>query len=337
MVFLNKNPKPMNTRYQLLELLADGKFHSGTALGSSLGISRSAVWKSLRRLEQIGMELDSVRGKGYRLRRPLELLDESRIRSQLDEQQADWLERLELHTELESTNSHLLQSRGLIGVNRSFACLTESQSGGRGRRGRHWQSPFGRNLYLSVGWCYQSTPTQLSALSLATAVVTLRALQSFGIGGIGLKWPNDLLWNDRKLAGILLEMSGEAGGSCHVVVGIGINLDMSDQQGAAIDRPWVDLARIESGAEVSRNLLAGTLLNDLLALLQSYPQAGFEPWMADWLANDGWMGRRVLLEQGNQSLVGINRGVDAQGALLLEINGQTQSCMAGEVSLRGVE
>ncbi|MDX1654152.1 MAG: biotin--[acetyl-CoA-carboxylase] ligase, partial [Candidatus Competibacteraceae bacterium] len=238
---------------RLLEVLGDGRFHSGEELARALGVSRAAVWKHLNSLGRRGLEVHAVRGRGYRLPNPLELLDPEGIRAQLSPSVQGRLAQLEVFDQIDSTNSYLL-TRAKAGAPGGSVCLAERQSAGRGRRGRQWISPFAANLYLSVLWRYPDGPALLSGLSLAVGVAMARALEGVGVVGVGLKWPNDLLWRDQKLGGILLEFGGESSGPCQVVTGVGLNVTMPKEPALDIDQPWPDLTTV-LGLGLSRNRL----------------------------------------------------------------------------------
>jgi biotin operon repressor BirA-like protein len=195
----------MQTETDLIRTLADGRFHSGEELGRLLGVSRAAVWKRLQQIrDAFGIEVDAVKGRGYRFREPLDLLDETDIRHHLAESGVESPGQLYLHASIDSTNSWLM-AKGAAGEPSGAVCLAEQQLSGRGRRGRHWVSPYGRNIYLSLLWRFDMTPMQVAGLSLAAAVGVLRTLQAFDCQDAGLKWPNDILWQERKLAGLLLD------------------------------------------------------------------------------------------------------------------------------------
>jgi BirA family biotin operon repressor/biotin-[acetyl-CoA-carboxylase] ligase len=321
----------MNHVHRLIQRMADGLFHSGEELGAMLGLTRSGVWKQLKTLEVLGLELFAVPGRGYRLARPLELLERDRIVAQLSNNARATLAELELFQEVDSTNRHLVR-RGPSGLRSGSVCLAESQQAGRGRRGRAWVSPYGASLYLSVAWSFACAPRTLSGLSIACGIGVARALESMGIEGIGLKWPNDLLWRQRKLGGILIEIAGEASGPCLAVVGAGINMNMPKQVGAQIDQPWVDIASVADG--VGRNALAAALIEQLFATLFQYETVGIEPFLSHWAPRDVAAGKYVELQLPDRMLSGIARGVDPHGALLLETAEGLQRFSSGEVSLR---
>ncbi len=321
----------MSHSLKLLSLLADGRFRSGESLGRELGLSRGAVWKQIQRLRDLGVECHSVKGKGYCLAAPLELLQPQSILASVDECARNLLPDIEIHQEIHSTNRHLMERLGALQC--GHVCLAERQTAGRGRRGRPWVSPFGRNIYLSLYWQYSLSPPELSGLALAVGVAVAEALHTLGVEGAALKWPNDVLWRQRKLAGILLEMSGEAAGPYHVVVGIGLNVRMGAGPADEIDQPWSDITSA-LGREVSRNQVAGILIGALLQTLERYQREGFQPFRQAWQRYDAYIGQEVSLQSPGETVSGVMRGVDASGALLLETANGLHTFHSGEVSLR---
>jgi BirA family biotin operon repressor/biotin-[acetyl-CoA-carboxylase] ligase len=326
----------MQTHIKLIRLLANGRFHSGQQLGQSLGISRTAVWKALRRLSNYGMEVHAVPGKGYRLAQSIELLEESALLEVMCDASKSLLSGLDIHFEISSTNTYLVE-RALSGIGSGYVCLAEGQTAGRGRRGRVWTSPFGGNIYFSVFWKFTGGPGVLSGLSLALAVATVRALREAGITGIELKWPNDVLWNGKKLAGILLEMTGESFGPAHVVAGTGLNVAMPVNDAAQIDQPWVDLETIAHSVP-ERNKIAGLLLKNQLLAMANFEQSGLAGFRDEWLSLDAFAGKPVVLQNAQTQVTGIVQGIDESGALILRNSaGQLHKYMSGEVSLRGLQ
>ncbi len=321
----------------LLALLADGEFHSGRELGEQLGVSRTAVWKHLQKLEQFGLSLESAKGRGYRLDGGLELLDQETLLAHLHGATRACLSELEVLPLIDSTNTRAMEraAQGQSG----YVCLAELQSAGRGRRGRAWVSPFGRNIYLSLTWSFDAGAAALEGLSLAVGVALAHVLRDLGIEDIGLKWPNDILCHGRKLAGVLLEMTGDPAGVCQVVVGVGLNVAMPSSSEPQIDQPWVDVQTLlaEAGLpSVARNFLAAALIDELLPLLHSYQADGFQAYRADWTALDAFADCQVELRSADKVVYGIARGVSETGALCLEIEGVRQYFYGGEVSLRAV-
>ena len=324
----------MDTRHLLIRCLADGEFHSGELLAQQLGLSRAAIWKQIKGLrEQWGMEIHAVSGRGYRLAHPLELLQQDKILSTLPPETKDSLSGLEIHGILGSTNEYLM-SQIADGVPSGQTCLAEQQTAGRGRRGRKWISPYGSNIYLSIFWRFSLAPIELSGLSLAAGLATVRALNRLGVTEVGLKWPNDILWQERKLAGLLLEVTGESGGPSQVVLGLGLNTHMSNQQGENIDQPWVDLTNIPGGEKIGRNQLAAELIHQLVNALKQFESSGLPPLLEEWQQQDLYHNKMIALQMGNRAIVGKHVGIDKNGALLLLHAGEISAYYAGEVSLR---
>jgi BirA family biotin operon repressor/biotin-[acetyl-CoA-carboxylase] ligase len=213
-----------------------------------------------------------------------------------------------------------------------FLVLSEQQTAGRGRRGRTWVSPFGTNLYYSLAIQLVRGASQLEGLSLVIGLAVLNAVKEFGVCSVGLKWPNDLLVGDNKLAGILLELIGDPADICHVVIGIGINVNMS-QDRAAIDRPWTSL-QAETGIVQDRNLLVSRLNHHIADYLERQREAGFASLAEEWRSADLWMGREVCLSSGAGEVVGISKGIDDKGGLRLLVDGVERIYSGGELSLR---
>lgn len=322
-------------RKTLLSLLADGGFHSGTGLAQALGLSRTAVWGMVHNLRELGLEIDAVSGKGYRLARPLDLLDAAAIVGELSAEAKTRLAGLEIHDQLGSTNTYLM-SQAALGQPAGSACLAEFQSAGRGRIGRSWLSPFGGNICLSLLWRFEDHAT-IAGLSLAVGVTLIRALRRADVEGLGLKWPNDLLWQERKLGGILLEVSGEAHGRCAVVIGVGLNVHMNAATAQTIDQAWVDLEQISAGQPPSRNRLAALLLEELLRLLADYAERGLPAYIGEWRQWHCHAGRKAVLQVGDKMINGVVVGISDTGLLVLDCaEGGRREFASGDVRLRPV-
>lgn len=312
---------------KLLNLLKDGRFHSGQALGEALGVSRSAVWKQLQHLEsELNLVIHKVRGRGYQLAAPLTLLESQSI-AEYTHGEA-W--PLAIHDAIDSTNAEALRCIG-EGRLAPFVVLAERQSAGRGRRGRQWISPFAENLYYSLVLRVDGGMRQLEGLSLVVGLAVMRTLQGFGLVGVGLKWPNDLLVGQQKIAGILLELVGDPADVCHVVLGIGINVNM--QVNDQVDQQWTSMRR-EAGMTIDRNRLVAQLNQQLQHELARHRRYGFAAFQEEWEQANLWQGRAVSLVAGSNRIDGVVLGVDGQGALRLEVDGVEKSFSAGELSLR---
>jgi len=327
----------LSRRLEVVRLLADGPAHSGEALAAALRVSRAAVWKHVRQLSRWGLEVEAVPGRGYRLARPVQLLDEAIVRSALPGIARDRLRRLRIADEVDSTNDALLGADDLP-AGRFDACLAEFQSRGRGRRGRSWLAPFGSGLCLSVNWRFEEAPAQLSALPLAIGVAIRRALGDCGVAGTALKWPNDLLLRDRKLGGVLVELRVESAGPAYAVVGVGLNFSLPDTVRRAIRETGIDVASLDeagpAGEALQRSTVAAALLGRLCESLEEFDQRGFGPFQEEWSEADVLRARPVRVLQGEEAREGIACGIDLDGALLVEIDGRVSRFFAGDVSLR---
>jgi BirA family biotin operon repressor/biotin-[acetyl-CoA-carboxylase] ligase len=316
----------------LLPLLANGAFRSGQDLANILGVSRTAVWKQVNRLtEESGLQIESVKGKGYRIPGGIDLLDASQVTAAMSTRAHGLMTRLEILDSVDSTNAEIMrrseQCSGLV-------CTAEQQTAGRGRRGRHWVSPYASNLYLSLLWEFGQGATALEGLSLAVGVAVARALQACDVSTVELKWPNDVLYEGAKLGGILLEMNGDVAGACRVVIGVGLNVAMPATASEAIDQAWTDINTITESRHPGRNLLLAALLDELLPMVADFEQQGFAHWRDDWLSLDAFAEEPVILDTGTVQMGGIARGVDERGALLLETESGVQTVFGGEISLR---
>jgi len=318
-------------RARLLRALADGRYHAAEALEKALGVGRRELWVLLRSLADLGLAFESSPGRGYRLGRALELLDRGRILSAMAGDARRLAEDLEILPEIDSTNRYLLAKAG--GPRPGHVCLAEYQSAGRGRQGRRWASPYGCNLYLSVGWQFQLPPSGFSALGVACAVAVARAAASTGLGGVGLKWPNDVLFQGRKLGGILLEFVEGNARARRGVIGVGLNVRMPAPAAAEVDQPWTDVATA-LGKPVSRNELAGAVIGQLLLALGQFEAAGPAPFIEQWRRYDIMPGKTAVLRWHNGHVCGVVQGINPEGELALSIGGETRHYAYGEVSLR---
>ncbi|MCT4706619.1 bifunctional biotin--[acetyl-CoA-carboxylase] ligase/biotin operon repressor BirA [Enterobacteriaceae bacterium H11S18] len=311
----------------LISILADGEFHSGEQLGEKLGMSRAAINKHIQTLRDWGVDVFTVPGKGYSLPDPIQLLDEQLIKSQIAKGSVAVL------PVIDSTNQYLLER--LDSLQSGDACIAEYQQAGRGRRGRQWFSPFGANLYLSMYWRLEQGPAAAVGLSLVIGIVMAEVLRELGAKDVRVKWPNDLYLNDRKLAGILVELTGKTGDAAQIVIGAGINLAMRNVATDVINQGWINLQ--EAGIEIDRNALAVTLIQKLRAALTLFEQESLVPFLTRWKALDNYLNRQVKLIIGDREIFGISRGINEQGALLLEQDGMIKPWVGGEISLRGVK
>ncbi len=320
----------------LIRLLGDGDYHSGEQLGIRLGVSRTAIWKQLKKLEALDIPLEAVKGRGYRLARPLELLDGQAIIADLPRDSRRHLVRLFIEETLPSTNQFLRQ-RFVQGAGHAEVCLAENQSAGRGRRGRAWASPWGCSLLLSVGWRFEGGATVLEGLSLAVGVVLARVLERHGLE-VALKWPNDVLLKQHgalsKLAGILLEVSGDAQGPCEVVIGVGLNVFLPDAVRERVDQPIA--AVVDQAPDITRNALAAELLDGLLGMLVNFEQEGFPAWQEAWNQRHAHAGQAIDVVHGQTRYAAIADGVDAAGNLCVRREDCQERLAGGEISVRSL-
>jgi len=315
----------------VLARLADGGFHSGEALARSLEVSRASVWNAVRDLETTGIEVYKVHGRGYRLPFPVTLLDRAAIERHLGAHAGRFT--LDIRDTVDSTNSVLLE-RAANGAPGGTVIAAEWQAAGRGRLGRAWHAGVGEALTFSLLWRSARGAGALSGLTLAVGVALARALGSVGAGGIALKWPNDILWRGGKLAGVLTELQGDALGPTAVVIGIGINVRLSDATRVRVGQAAADL-ETACDAVPDRNRLLACLLIEIDGMLVAFGRDGFAPLRDEWQRRHAQQGRRVTLTLPDGSRrSGRARGVAEDGAFLLDTRSGTQHFHSGEIVLR---
>lgn len=329
----------MSIRDRLILLLADGQFHSGAGLARALGVSRSAVWKQAHQLCGLGLDLEVARRQGYRLKTRLDLLDRQAIARALDPASGDSCEGLDVCCVVESTNSILSeQPRPSPGLWK--AAIAEYQTGGRGRRGRRWLSPFGCGLCMSFAWSFAIAPRDLSALSLAAGMASIRVLEAAGAAGLALKWPNDIVADGAKLGGILVDVDGDSRGPLRAIIGVGINIrapeSLADQVASEGGLPPAAIDKLISGKMIDRNRLAADLLGSLRQMALEFARDGFGPLASRWSQYDFLLGKRLIVANGASQIRGVGRGLGADGALLVEQDGTIATVFSGDVSVRAV-
>lgn len=321
----------------LLRVLADGQVHSGVSLGQMLGVSRAAVWKNLNALQELyGVHVNAAHSKGYHLERSIELLDKEHILTMVSRDvPGHLLVQLDVHFLLDSTNTYLLERLHDGPADLMSVCIAEYQSSGRGRRGRKWVAEFGSQICFSVRKRFLSGFASLQGLSLAVGVMIAECLKSHFSLPASLKWPNDIHFEGKKLAGILIELSGEHSGPVDVVVGVGFNFDLSDAEKEQIDQDAVSLKELTS-RNVSRNDLAGYLVTSLIVGLEKFERTGFQGFMTAWTEADCLQGK-VVEVRGNNRLEGgpfTYKGVAVNGNALLHNAQGIHELAGGELSLR---
>lgn len=323
-----------SVRHRLLKILDRQGFHTGTRIGAELGLSRAAIHKHVQVLVERGVPIHRVPGRGYRLAEGVTLLDESAIEKRLSDATRALVAGIEVLEEVDSTNAVIART-----VDRDpfhgRICLAEKQVAGRGRRGRTWVATPYRDLMMSIGIEYPQWPAQLPTLGLVTALSLVRALEQVGARDLMVKWPNDVVHRDRKLCGILLDVSGETHGGCRVIVGIGINVSMDAELGRQVDQRWVDLETL-AGRAPDRNAIAAQCINELLPMFRSFPRRGFDAYLSRWRRLDALTGRTVTVHGADGTTArGRADGVDESGRLrVTEAQGRVRAFTQGEVSIR---
>ena len=323
--------RPLTAR--VLKLLADGEFHSGERLATALEKSRGSIWHSIRELEALGLDVYKVRGRGYRFAKALSLLDEAEIRGHLGSLASRF--SLELRPSVDSTSTRLLE-RAAQGAPSGTVIAAEWQSGGRGRFGRAWHAAVGGGLVFSLLWRFPGGAGALSGLSLATGIALARAIEALGAGSIALKWPNDVLWDGRKLAGILIELQGDALGPTAAVIGVGVNVRLTQTDHAGIDQPAADL-EAACGIAPDRNLTLARILSEMHDTLDAFAREGFSPLRREWERRHAYQDKPVtVILPGGVKVTGRARGVGDDGAFLLETAAGLKRHHSGEISVRAV-
>lgn len=315
----------------LVDILSDGHFHSGQVLGARLGVSRARIWQNIKVLSSYGLVVESVPGRGYRLATPLSLLDAHLISNHLSAESKSALAEIEIAFSLESTNTHLM-NKARDGTPSGSVCLAEHQRAGRGRRERSWISPFGRNIYLSLLWRFLEGPARLGGLSLIVAMAVVDALKSLGVTGLSVKWPNDIYSSEGKVGGVLMEVAGEHNGPSHVVIGIGLNVDMPPAAGDLIEQAWGNIPVCNT--TITRNVIAAALLNHLVDFLGRFQADGPAQFLSNWKSYDLIDGTTVDLHLHDKVISGVARGVDERGFLVIERGDGVDYYSSGEITLR---
>ncbi|WP_417690012.1 bifunctional biotin--[acetyl-CoA-carboxylase] ligase/biotin operon repressor BirA [Pseudidiomarina sp.] len=316
---------------RVIELLADGNFHSGQTIGEEIGVSRTAISQYIKDVQALGLDVFRITGKGYKLSQAIELLELNAIETALAPNSS-----IPVHLEriVTSTNDVMRERLQMGGeFEAGEVLLAEAQTAGRGRRGKQWYSPFATNLYLSMYWPLRQGMSAAMGLSIVIGVLLAEAVREAGVTGVTLKWPNDVLVDNKKLAGILIDLEGQVIDDAHAIIGVGVNLSMPEWLAMPIDQAWTDLES-ELSKKLNRNAWVANLIARFRAGLQDFDSQGLEPFIQRWLQLDDLLNRNVTLTMGNRKINGVAKGIAEDGALCVEIEGAVKHFHAGEVSLR---
>jgi BirA family transcriptional regulator, biotin operon repressor / biotin---[acetyl-CoA-carboxylase] ligase len=316
---------------RVLRRLADGEYHSGTTLARELGISRGTIWNAVRLIERQGLTVARLRGRGYRLARRLSMLDRATILHYAGAAAPQLA--VDVIDVVDSTNTLLLQ-RAAGGAPSGSVIAAECQRNGRGRMGRQWHASVGGALTFSILWRFDAGASALAGLSLAAGVALMRAFAQLGAGEARLKWPNDVVWRGRKVAGVLVEMQGDALGPSAVVIGVGLNIRLSRDVTRSIEQPAADLETL-CGRELERSVVLGTILHELVPALRNFERDGFAAVREEWQRWHAHQHCEVIIRlPSGETQSGVARGVADTGALLFERGGDVRHLHSAEVSLR---
>ncbi|WP_064436056.1 bifunctional biotin--[acetyl-CoA-carboxylase] ligase/biotin operon repressor BirA [Pseudoalteromonas neustonica] len=323
---------PDGNKLAILNALNQRGFISGQLLGEQLGISRAAVSKHIQSLQEMGLDIFKVSGKGYSLNNTVGLLDQNKI-AQCYQALGSRGAQVEVHPIIDSTNSELMRRiAAKQTLDSGTVIVAEMQQAGRGRRGRVWQSPFGANLYYSYFWRLDDGLQAAMGMSIAVGLAVYDTLKALYQLDIELKWPNDIYLNKEKLAGVLVELDGQPQGPCQLVIGIGINLQMPESFSQQIDQAWTDLN--QHCEQIDKNQLVAHLTYHLELRLAQYSQTGLHDMYQQWNLLNAFAGQCVELNTGHRSWRGICEGIDANGGIRIRQDGEVKSYFGGEISLR---
>ncbi|WP_265503721.1 bifunctional biotin--[acetyl-CoA-carboxylase] ligase/biotin operon repressor BirA, partial [Providencia heimbachae] len=280
--------KEANIPLQIIDILSDAQIHSGEQLGKKLGMTRAAINKHIKTLRSWGLDIQTVTGKGYKLPYTVNLLDQSIIKDQIHDV------NIIVEPVIDSTNQYMLDR--IPDLTSGDTCLAEYQSAGRGRRGRQWLSPFGCNLYLSMYWKLEQGPAAAIGLSLVVGIIIAETLNKLSKNKVKVKWPNDLYMNDKKLAGILVELTGKTGDAAHIIIGVGINIGMDKnniENNNKINQQWSSLR--DEVKNIERNQLSINIIQALRESLVLFEKEGLTPFLDRWFELDNFLNRKIKL------------------------------------------
>jgi BirA family transcriptional regulator, biotin operon repressor / biotin---[acetyl-CoA-carboxylase] ligase len=311
----------------LVAILNDGHYHDGTTIGEKLNITRSAVWKTIKKLQSYGIKVDSIKGKGYALLEPLILLNQNTIKENIAQEKID----VEVFETISSTNAYL---KARINDHAIKICLAEQQTQGKGRLHRTWHSPFGQNIYLSCQYSFQRDVSQLAGLSLVVSLAIAKTLANYALPkAMAVKWPNDIFYDEKKLSGALIEIQAESHGVCHAIIGIGLNVNMMHDDEQHILQDWTSLRKI-TASYIDRNEVCSLLMENLITYLRQFEKEGLAPFINEWNDADCLMNKDISLKNGSKNIHGKAKGIDNLGNLILQASdGRLHAFSSGDTML----
>ena len=310
----------------LLSLLNDCEYHDGTTIGEKLNVTRSAVWKSIQKLESYGVTVDSIKGKGYALIDPLILLDKKAITKSVKNKNIE----IDIFESIDSTNEYL---KKFLKDKNNRVCLSEQQTQGKGRLNRSWYSPFGLNIYFSTVYIFNKDISELAGLSLVVSLAVVKTLQTYLPKALKVKWPNDILYENQKLSGILIESQAESNGGCSVIIGIGINVNMHFDKENQISQAWTSIRNIVNNY-IDRNPLCASLINNLMHYLAQFNEHGLASFKDEWHSVDCLYNKNINIKNAKTKICGKAKGINDQGYLLIKMDdGETRAFSSGDTSI----
>lgn len=320
--------KKLTSRFaKLVTILNDGHYHDGTTLGDTLNMTRSAVWKAIKKLQSYGVKVDSIKGKGYSLLEPLTLLNQKIIKQNISPKKID----INVFETIDSTNDYLKKNPPSKHIK---ICLAEQQTQGKGRLSRNWYSPFGQNIYFSCAYPFQKDVSELAGLSLVVSLAVAKTLEIYSLpNALLVKWPNDIIYDKKKISGNIIEIHAESHGTCYAIIGIGINVNMMQDESHSISQTWTSLRKITANY-IDRNQLCISLINHLVTYLKTFETKGLSSFIHEWNDMDYLINKDISLKNNNKKIVGTAMGIDRLGHLILKLKNSTiQHFSSGDTTI----
>lgn len=321
----------MFDKFSILPVLANKGFYSGEQIAKKLGVTRATINNAIKMLSKAGLKIDSVPGRGYRLRQEIELLKKKPILDNMSRKVREKISHIEVFNEIISTNSYLMQ--GGANFASGYVCIAEHQMDGRGRGGKSWYSPYGVNLYLSYLHHFRTTAFDFSCFSLWVGISLVENLSLHGYSGVQLKWPNDLVYENKKLGGILIDVSGEVGGSNKTAIGVGLNVNMDSFGNKQIDQEWTSLARMHPDLKISRNTAAAAVIQSIYLAIEKYENSGTQGLSEAWEKYDALREKEVMVATPTQKMQAQVEGIDQLGRLKVNVKGEKYVFSAADVTI----